>query len=204
MRKAYWLCVTLSMLLWSTACSRPATTAAPLPTSTIATSPTEATGSGPTQEVSMSLELTSSAFGPGGSIPDIYTCKGQGISPALMWSGVPSGTQSLAVITDDPDAPSGTFVHWVIFNIPVSSRGLPEAVPTDPQLSDGAVQGNNGAGRPGYTGPCPPSGTHRYFFKLYALDTTLTLEPGASKDQLLNAMDGHILGQAELMGTFSK
>jgi Raf kinase inhibitor-like YbhB/YbcL family protein len=105
---------------------------------------------------------------------------------------------------DDPDAPIGTFVHWVIYNIPASSLGLPEAVPTNGKLENGSVQGNNGAGRVGYTGPCPPSGTHRYFFKLYALDNVPGLAPGADKDQLLKAMQGHILAQGELMGTFSK
>lgn len=105
---------------------------------------------------------------------------------------------------DDPDAPFGTFVHWVIYNIPASSRGLPEAVVANGQLADGTLQGNNGAGRVGYMGPCPPSGTHRYFFKLYALDNDLSLSSGAGKDQLLNAMQGHILAQGELMGTFSK
>lgn len=105
---------------------------------------------------------------------------------------------------DDPDAPIGTFVHWVIYNIPASNRGLPEAVPANAKLADGTQQGNNGTGRAGYTGPCPPSGTHRYFFKLYALDTVLSLASGADKDQLLKAMQGHILAQGELMGTFSK
>ena len=110
----------------------------------------------------------------------------------------------LCLIMDDPDAPIGTFVHWVIYNIPASSRGLPEAVPTNGQLVDGTLQGNNGSGKAGYTGPCPPSGTHRYFFKLYALDNVLSLPSGPGKDQLLQAMQGHILAQGELMGTFSK
>lgn len=105
---------------------------------------------------------------------------------------------------DDPDAPFGTFVHWVIYNIPASSRGLPEAIPAGAKLADGTQQGNNGAGGTGYTGPCPPSGTHRYFFKLYVLDAALSLSSGAGKDELLKAMQGHILAQGELMGTFSK
>ena len=151
----------------------------------------------------MTLTITSTAFAAGQSIPVTYSCKGKGISPALAWSGAPSGTKSFALIMDDPDAPTGTFVHWVIYNIPSSSNGLPESVPTGAKLTDGALQGNNGAGRTGYTGPCPPSGTHRYFFKLYALDAMLALSAGAGKDQLLQSMQGHILAQGELVGTFS-
>jgi len=152
----------------------------------------------------MALSLTSSAFTAGKPIPAVYSCISRSISPPLAWTGAPSGTASFAIIMDDPDAPSGTFVHWVIYNIPASSKGLPEAVSADAKLSDGTLQGNNGAGRAGYTGPCPPSGTHRYFFKLYALDAVLNLKSGSSKDQLLNAMQGHILAQGELIGTFSK
>lgn len=156
------------------------------------------------QEPPMSIPLSSTAFAAGAAIPAVYSCKGRSISPPLAWSNPPAGTKSFALILDDPDAPSGTFVHWVIYNIPASSLGLPEAIPTNGQLADGTLQGNNGSGRAGYTGPCPPSGTHRYFFKLYALDTMLGLSSGANKDQLLKAMQGHILGQGELMGTFSK
>jgi Raf kinase inhibitor-like YbhB/YbcL family protein len=156
------------------------------------------------QEVPMSISLSSPAFSAGASIPVIYTCKGQSISPPLSWNNSPANTTTFALIMDDPDAPMGTFVHWVIFNIPPSSHGLPEAVPSKGQLADGTLQGNNGAGQTGYTGPCPPSGTHRYFFKLYALDNVLSLSSGADKDQLLKVMQGHILAQGELMGTFSK
>ena len=152
----------------------------------------------------MSISLSSTAFAAGASIPADYSCKGRSVSPPLAWSNAPAGTGSFALIVDDPDAPLGTFIHWVIYNIPASSRGLPEAVPTNGQSADGTRQGNNGAGRVGYTGPCPPSGTHRYFFKLYALDKVLDLSSGADKDQLLKAMQGHILAQGELMGTFSK
>ncbi len=152
----------------------------------------------------MTLSISSTAFAAGQAIPADYSCLGRSVSPPLAWSNAPSGTKSFALIMDDPDAPIGTFVHWVIYNLPASSPGLPEAVPASGQLADGTAQGNNGAGRLGYTGPCPPSGTHRYFFKLYALDTVLGLSPGASKDQLLKAMQGHILAQGELMGTFSK
>ena len=152
----------------------------------------------------MSISLSSTAFAAGAPIPADYSCKGRRISPPLAWSNSPAGAKSLALLMDDPDAPGGTFVHWVIYNIPASSLGLPEAIPTNGQLVDGTMQGNNGAGQVGYTAPCPPSGTHRYFFKLYALDTVLGLSPNATKDQLLKAMEGHILSNGELMGTFSK
>ena len=152
----------------------------------------------------MALSISSTAFAAGASIPAVYSCKGQSISPPLAWNDPPGGTKSFALIADDPDAPIGTFVHWVIYNIPASSRGLPEAVPMGAQLADGTQQGKNGAGASGYMGPCPPSGTHRYFFKLYALDAAVSLSSGAGKDDLLKAMQGHILAQGELMGTFSK
>ncbi len=157
-----------------------------------------------TTEVPMSLSLTSSAFASGQSIPAKYSCVGRNISPDLKWSGEPAGTQSFALIVDDPDAPMGTWVHWVAFNIPASTHNLPESVAHGAQLANGGLQGRNSSGSLGYDGPCPPSGTHRYFFKLYALDTTLNLSSGASKDQLLKSMQGHILAQGELMGTFSK
>jgi len=141
----------------------------------------------------------------GQPIPARYSCKGQDISPPLEWDKeLPERTQSLALIMDDPDAPMGTWVHWVLYNIPATAHALPENTPDDPVLADGALQGTNSSRKTGYDGPCPPSGTHRYFFKLYALDTRLGLPSGATKDQLLEAMQGHILGQAELMGTFSK
>ena len=147
----------------------------------------------------MSIQLTSDAFANGQSIPAKYTCKGRNISPALAWTEPPAGTQSLALIMDDPDAPGGTWVHWVLFNIPASARNLQEDLP-----ASGISVGKNSWGDMRYGGPCPPSGTHRYFFKLYALDTGLSLSPGVIKEQLLKAMQGHILAQGELMGTFSK
>ena len=150
------------------------------------------------------FELTSTAFGPGEPIPQKYTCDGEDISPPLQWSDPPQGTQSLALITDDPDAPIGTWVHWVLFNLPAEARGLPEAVPSEAELPDGGRHGKNGWGRLDYGGPCPPSGTHRYFFQLYALDTMLDLDAGAGKKQVLQAMEGHILVQAELMGVYSR
>jgi Raf kinase inhibitor-like YbhB/YbcL family protein len=157
----------------------------------------------PTQEFAMAFKISSPAFKNGESIPPVFSCKGHDISPALTWTDPPAGTQSFALIMDDPDAPVGIWVHWVIFNIPASTRDLKEGTPTDPQLSDGSLQGKTSAGSNGYHGPCPPSGTHRYFFKLYALDTKLSLSSTADKKQLLAAMEGHILANAELMGTFS-
>jgi Raf kinase inhibitor-like YbhB/YbcL family protein len=152
----------------------------------------------------MTLELTSTAFAPGQPIPSKYTCDGENVSPPLHWSDPPHGTQSLALICDDPDAPAGTWVHWVLYNLLAKARALPEAVPANADLPDGSRQGKNSGGRLGYSGPCPPSGTHRYFFKLYALDTVLGLASGADKSQLLQAMQGHILAQTELMGTYKR
>ena len=152
----------------------------------------------------MPFVLTSTAFTQGKPIPAVYTCTSRDISLTLAWGDPPEGTQSLALIMDDPDAPVGTWVHWVIYNIPAAARRLPENIPPDATLADGSLQGKNSWGRPGYGGPCPPSGTHRYFFKLYALDTMLNLPSGASKQQLLQAMEGHILAQVELMGTYKK
>jgi len=152
----------------------------------------------------VTMNLTSSAFAQGQPIPAKFSCKGADVSPALAWDEPPAGTKSLALIMDDPDAPMGMWVHWVLFNIPTSAHGWPENTPTDAILPNGAVQGITSARSHGYHGPCPPSGTHRYFFKLYALDTLLSLPSSASKADLLAAMEGHILAQAELMGTFSK
>lgn len=151
----------------------------------------------------MAITFSSSAFGYGQPIPAVYTCKGRDISPPLEWSDLPAGTKSLALIMDDPDAPMGTWVHWVIYNIPPTRNGLEEAIPAQERLADGSLQGKNSWRRIGYGGPCPPSGTHRYYFRLYALDSTLSLTPGASKEQVLAAMQGHILAQAEWMGTFT-
>ena len=148
----------------------------------------------------MSLQFTSDAFANGQSIPAKYSCIGKNISPALAWTEPPTGTQSFALIVDDPDAPMGTWVHWVLYNIPADVRSLQEGYSADNPIA----VGKNSSNHLSYDGPCPPSGTHRYFFKLYALDTTLSLSPGATKDQLLKAMEGHILAQTELMGTFSK
>lgn len=154
----------------------------------------------------MSLQLTSDAFTNGQSIPAKYSCIGKNISPALAWNEPPAGIKSFALIVDDPDAPMGTWVHWVLFNIPAGTRSLQEALPvTGKNVDPNAIYvGKNSSGNTRYDGPCPPSGTHRYYFKLYALDTTINLLPGATKEQVLKEMNGHILAQGELMGTFSK
>lgn len=153
------------------------------------------------EEAPMTITLKSTAFADGKPIPDQYSCWGEGISPPLEWSEAPAGTKSFALIVDDPDAPSGTYVHWIIYNIPASSTGLPEAVAPEAQLQDGSLQGMNSSRRTGFTSPCPPSGTHRYYFKLHALDTALDLASGATKDQLLKAIQGHVLAEGQLMGT---
>lgn len=152
----------------------------------------------------MTLSLSSSAFAPGTPIPNDFSCRGRNISPALAWTGAPANTASFALILDDPDAPSGTYVHWVVYNIPSTSKGFPQAVAQRATLDDGTVQGRNSASHQYYDGPCPPFGTHRYFFKLFALDTKLDLPSGAAASQLTKAMQGHILAHGELMGTFSK
>lgn len=154
----------------------------------------------PFVEMEATMKLTSSAFTQGQSIPAKFSCKGADVSPALAWDEPPAGTQSFALIMDDPDAPMGTWDHWVLFNIPPETRALPEAF----QPAAPIVTGRNSWGKNAYGGPCPPSGTHRYFFRLYALDTTLNLSASANKKAVLTAMQGHILAQTELMGTFSK
>lgn len=152
----------------------------------------------------MGFMLRSTAFTEGESIPAQYTCDGQDASPPLSWTEPPAGTKSLALISDDPDAPGKTWVHWVAYNLPPSVRALPEAVRAEQELPDGTRQGMTDFGRVGYGGPCPPSGTHRYFFKLYALDATVALSAGATKTQLEAAMKSHILAQAQLMGTYRR
>jgi len=154
------------------------------------------------------MVLNSSAFQPNGPIPAKYTCEGEDVSPALAWSGVPSGAKSLALIVDDPDAPDPaapkmTWIHWVLYDLPTSAKGLSEAAAAD-ALPDRAREGRNDWKRTGYGGPCPPIGRHRYFFKLYALDTQLGDLGEPTKAQLEKAMAGHILGEAELIGTYQK
>ena len=148
------------------------------------------------------FELGSSAFASGESIPIKYTCQGDDISPPLRWSNPPSGTQAFVLFMDDPDG--GDWIHWSLYNLPASATGLPEALPPDPELPDGSRQGQNSWGKLGYGGPCPPSGTHNYVFRLYALDTLLDLEAAGTKEALFKAMEGHLLAQTEMVGLYSK
>ena len=159
----------------------------------------------PPEEVKTMLSVSTSAFEEGGGIPIKYSCEGEDVSPALQWDEPPVGTQSFTLIMDDPDAPVAVFTHWVIFNIPSDSRQLAEAIPPQDQLPRGALQGKNDFGRIGYGGPCPPPGSaHRYHFTLYAVDIALDAIPGASKKQVLDAMEGHILDQDQLTGTYQR
>ena len=150
------------------------------------------------------LEVKSSAVKTGERIPAKYTCDGLDVSPPLEWSNAPAGTKHFAIICDDPDAPMGTWVHWVIYDIPASITKLPEKVSPQRELENGARQGSNDFRKIGYGGPCPPSGEHRYYFKLYALDVPTGLKPGATKAQLLESMKGHILAEAQLMGKYKR
>jgi hypothetical protein len=151
------------------------------------------------------MKLTSTAFQEGRIIPVNYTGVGADVSPPLQWSGAPASTKSFALICDDPDAPMGTWVHWVIYGLPAATTGLPENTAAVDSLPGGTRQGMNDFGRVGYGGPLPPPGKpHRYFFKLYALDSELPLKARATKEELLRAMDGHILGEAQLMGTYQR
>ena len=152
----------------------------------------------------MEIKLTSTAFKEGELIPKKYTCDGRNVSPPLEWIGTPVATQSIALICDDPDAPIGTWVHWIIFNIPASAKTLSENIPPNKVFEDGTAQGNNDFRKIGYGGPCPPGGTHRYFFKIYALDKRIELTPGATKDELIKEMEGHILAEGGLMGKYSR
>ena len=152
----------------------------------------------------MGLMVKSSAFKEGEMIPKKYTCDGEDISPPLSWEGVPDGTKSIAIICDDPDAPMGTWVHWVLFNLPPGTNTLSEAVPPEAVLENGARHGINDFRKLGYGGPCPPGGTHRYYFKIYALDIVLGLQSGASKADLLKAMEGHVLSEGQIMGRYKR
>lgn len=167
----------------------------PLPPAEEAEEETDAEAEG---EITMQMSLTSPAFNDGEVIPVQYSCDGDDVSPDLDWFGIPEGTVSLSFIMDDPDAPVGTWIHWVLYNIPADMPGLQLG------MTGVGVDGTNSRGTTGYGGPCPPGGTHRYFFKLFALDLNLDLAVGANKEELLAAMDGHILGQAELMGTYTR
>jgi Raf kinase inhibitor-like YbhB/YbcL family protein len=156
----------------------------------------------------VTLTLSSTAFPAGGEIPVVYTCQGRDVSPPLAWVGVPDGTKSFALVVDDPDAPDPAapkrvWVHWVLYNLPTTATGLPEAITSD-RLPPGTLEGTNDWKRTGYGGPCPPIGRHRYFFKLYALDTTLPDLDHPTKAGVVTAMSGHVLAQAELVGTYQK
>lgn len=150
------------------------------------------------------MELKSPEIEDGAMIPKKYTCDGPDISPPLKWTSAMEGTKTFALICDDPDAPGGTWVHWVVFNIPSNANELTEGISPLKQLPSGAKQGTNDFGKIGYGGPCPPSGTHRYYFKIYSLDKDLDLEAGATKSQLIKAMNGHILGEAQLIGRYRR
>jgi hypothetical protein len=150
------------------------------------------------------IRLISRAFKEGQPIPPTYTCDGVNVSPPLEWSGVPKTAKTVAIICDDPDAPGGTWVHWVVYNLPADNIGLVENLPATPDLKAGGFQGKNDFEKIGYGGPCPPSGTHRYFFKIYALDGELSLKAGATKAEMMKAMEGHIVVQGQLMGTYRR
>lgn len=152
------------------------------------------------------MKLECADFGPGQAIPARFTCTGRNVSPQIVWGDVPENTRNFALIVDDPDAPSGLWTHWIAYNIPGTRRGLPANIDSVPRLGDGTMQGRNDFRKIGYGGPCPPQGhgPHRYFFRLYALDDKLKLEPGIGKTELERAMQGHILGHAELMGRYQR
>lgn len=150
------------------------------------------------------MRISSTSFKEGEMIPSKYTCDGENISPQLSWTGAPENTKSFALISDDPDAPVGIWIHWVVYNIPASVNELTEKFPNDKKLEDGTLQGITDFRKIGYGGPCPPSGTHRYYFKLYALDILLDKDAGLTKQELLKAMEGHIIAEAQLMGKYKR
>lgn len=154
------------------------------------------------EETGAALQVHSAAFREGELIPARHSCAGGDVSPPLEWSAGPPGTVAYALLCEDPDAPAGLWVHWVAWNLPATR--LPEGVPATPEGPGGAVQGRNSWGRPGYGGPCPPAGTHRYFFRVYALDRWLDLPPGAGRGELLDAMEGHVLASGSLMGRYRR
>jgi Raf kinase inhibitor-like YbhB/YbcL family protein len=154
--------------------------------------------------VKMEIKVESSAFKEGEMIPAKFTCDGSNVSPALKWSGAPSGTKSFLLITDDPDAPAGDWVHWILYNIPSDVNEIKENIAPEKKFSNGMMHGINDFRKYGYGGPCPPSGVHRYFFKLYALDITLKPEPGAVKKELLKAIEKHILAEGRLIGRYKR
>ncbi len=151
------------------------------------------------------MSIVATAFKHEGAIPKKHTCDGEDVSPALSWDPAPGRTQSLALIMDDPDAPMGTWIHWVLYNMPKDKKSLSEAIQPKSRFDDGSMHGNTDFRRPGYGGPCPPPGKpHRYYFKIYALDKKLNLSPGASKAEVEAAMEGHVLAKGELMGRYKR
>jgi Raf kinase inhibitor-like YbhB/YbcL family protein len=158
----------------------------------------------PEKESSM-FQIKSNAFQGDANIPSRFTCEGENISPELSWSGAPQGTKTFALVLHDPDAPRrGGYTHWVVFNIPATENQVAENAPKNSNFPGGGTQGKNDDGSSGYTGPCPPSGTHRYYFHLYAVDQELNLRENATGEQLQKALKGHIVGQAEFMGRYQK
>ncbi len=207
--------VSLVALILLAACAGGRQTEAPAPQSELPAASTEVppTNTEPAEEVTsavreddaaMEFTLSSSAFQQGGAIPEQYTCDGTDQSPPLEWSAPPTGTVTLALVMDDPDAPAGTWDHWVLYNLPAGTNTLSAGVEPGEGGPEGSAQGRNSWGNLGYGGPCPPSGTHRYFFRLYALDAQLDLAPNLSKAELMEEAEGHVLGQAELMGTYTR
>lgn len=151
------------------------------------------------------MELRSPSFFIGGTIPYQYTCDGENVSPPVSWDNPPDGTVSFTLIVDDPDAPNGTFTHWIVYDIPVNHRHLPERLDHEPTLPGGGVQGKNDFGNIGFSGPCPPQDvTHRYFFKLFAVDQLLALPAGATRAEVLDALAGHVLEKVEMMGKYAR
>ncbi len=198
-RAAAWgLCLALLA-----ACSAGAGTAATPRQSPAATSP-EAGAAVAAPSGGNAMEISSSAFAEGTNIPKKYTCDAENVSPPLAFRGLPAGVQTLALIADDPDAPAGTWVHWVVFNLPAQAEGLPEGVPAGATIASGGQQGTSSFNKSGYGGPCPPSGSHRYYFKLYALDNRLDLTASARAKDVQAAMQGHILAQAQVMGRYQR
>jgi Raf kinase inhibitor-like YbhB/YbcL family protein len=191
-RKSQAITLLLLMLLVAGCATRPQVSAQ----NSASTSTPQTTGG--------SIKLTSTAFKEGEPIPRQHTCDGVNVSPSLEWSGVPKSAKTLVIFADDPDAPSGIWVHWVLYNLPADNIGMVENLPATDELKAGGFQGKNDFGKIGYGGPCPPSGTHRYFFKIYALDSELPLKAGATKAEVEKAMEGHVVAQGQLMGTYRK